>query len=330
MSEREQESGLFYPDGTFATQADIRRKRLSEDLADSSRVISRGEYPKPRGFNEWIDVARRQQSDRQELLGIPESVTTEILTAKPILVGLFGDVHAGGSEIDYDRFGHDVELIKEANGYSIAVGDLTDSFFFMPEVGEQLFSGDEQVLFMESALDTLAEDDHLLAAWGGDHDMWSKDKSGAHTLYHRFRQRYNAHYLEGVSYLNVKLNNGGETINYPFVGSHRHKGFSVYNDAHASLRQFRDEGVGAIVSFTAHNHVKAHLKQVHKLHDGEEFLFHSVALGSYKESDRYSRKRGWPRKGDDSMGAFGMILDPNERRCEVYWTIDEAVDKLVR
>lgn len=321
--------GLIYPDGSFASAPDIRRKLLIEQLGDSSRVISRGEEPAPRSFTDWINVARRQQNDRRELLGIPEHISVEIQTARPQLVGLFGDVHAGGVDIDYDRFGKDVEQIKKAKGYSIAVGDLTDSFFFMPEVGEQIFSGDEQVLFMESALDELAKGGKLLAAWGGDHDMWSKDKSGAHTLYHRFKQNYQADYLEGVSYLDVTLDNGRDRSTTGFVGSHRHKGFSVYNDAHASLRQWRDEGVGSVVSFTAHNHVKAALTQVHKVHGGGEVRFHSLALGSYKETDRYSRKKGWARHGDESMGAFGLILDPDPAKpVEVYWTIDEAVEAL--
>jgi hypothetical protein len=325
------EFGLYYGDGTFATQKDIQRKRLAEDLGDASRVISRSDGPKPRAFDEWIDVARRQQKDRQELLGIPEFVTTEIETASPILIGLIGDVHSGGTDINYDAFCKDVELIKSVGGYSMALGDLTDSFFFMPEVGEQLFSGDEQVLFMESALDTLAKDDKLIAGWGGDHDMWSKDKSGAHTLYHRFRERYNAHYLEGVSYVDLTLNNGGEQVHYPIIGSHRHKGFSVYNDVHASWRQYNDEAKtdGDILSITAHNHTKGYLRQVRKTFGGREQTIHAISLGTYKVTDRYSRKNGWPRKGDESVSSFGLVLRPEpDKQPEVYWTIQEAINHL--
>jgi len=323
--------GLILPNGTELTVRDIQRKRLAEDLGDASRVISRSDGPKPRNFTEWIDVARRQQKDRQELLGVPEFVTTEIETASPILVGIIGDVHAGGTDIDYDAFGRDVEAIKRVNGYSITLGDLTDSFFFMPEVGEQLFSGDEQVLFMESALETLAKDDKLVASWSGDHDMWSKDKSGAHTMYQRFRQRYNAHYLEGVSYVDLTLNNGGEQIHYPIIGSHRHKGFSVYNDVHASWRQYNDEAKTEqdIISITAHNHTKGYLRQVRKIFGGGEQTIHAISLGTYKVSDRYSRKKGWPRKGEESISSFGLVLRPEQdRQPEVYWTIQDAINHL--
>ena len=323
------EKGIYYPDGSFASRTEIRRKLLADYLEGGSKRVDPVEV-KRRDFGKWTEIITRQQSERKELLGIPESVEIEIQTSEPILVGLFGDVHSGGGDVDYDRFARDVDLIKEAKGYSITLGDLTDSFFFMPEVGEQIVSGDEQVLYMQSALDELAKDDRLLAAWSGDHDMWSRDKSGAHTLYQRFGERYNAHYLEGVSYVTLKLNDGGEAVKYGFVGSHRHKGFSVYNDAHASLRQWRDEGMGSVISLTAHNHVKALLTQVHKLHKGEEFLFHSLAMGTYKKSDRYSRKMGWPRKGEHSAGAFGIVLHPGKQKTELFWTLDEAVDSMAK
>lgn len=319
--------GLYYPDGQFSSRKEIRRKLLSEELQGVSRRTDKNAVRR-RDFKVWTEIVNRQQEERKELVGIPEAVTVDIDTTVPILVSLWGDVHAGGADVDYERFARDVDLIKEANGYSIAVGDLTDSFFFMPEVGEQIISGDEQVLYMQSALDELSKDDKLLAAWGGDHDMWSKDKSGAHTLYAKFVETYNAHYLEGVSYLTINLNDGLESIPYRLVGSHRHKGFSVYNDAHASLRQYRDEGVMSDISFTAHNHVKACLEQTHKLHGGEEVTVKNIALGSYKRDDRYSRKMGWPRKDDAGMGAFGLILYPDKKNIEVYWTLDEAVDAL--
>lgn len=324
------EQGLYYPDGSYSSREEINRKRLAEELQGRSRVVDRTEFAGRRSFKEWSKIVSRQQRERQEILGIPEHISVSIETTEPILVSLIGDVHAGGEDIDYDRFYQDVDLTKQVGGYTMAVGDLTDSYFFMPGVSEQILAGDEQILYMQSALDELSEDNKLLAAWGGDHDMWSKDKSGAHTLYQDFQRRYNAHYLEGVSYVDLRLFDGVRDVNYGFVGSHRHKGFSVYNDAHSSLRQFRDEGIGAMVSFTAHNHVKAYLQQVHKLHRGDETVVHCLALGAYKKSDRYSRKKGWPRKAEESMGGFGILLWPTEKHMEVCWTIDEAVDKLER
>jgi hypothetical protein len=317
------EASIYYPDGSTATREEVRRKLLLEELAGDTTITQNTPFPATRDFDTWTEVLVRQQRDRQELLGIPEHVEVDIGAKSPFLLALIADSHMGGAEVDYERFAKDINLIHDAKGYSITVGDLTDSFFFMPEVGTQLISGDEQVLFAQSALDKLADGDRLIAGFGGDHDMWGADKHGAHTMYQRFRERYNSHYLEGVSYVTLRVND----IPLGFVGSHRHKGFSVYNDAHASLRQWRDEGVGAVVSFTAHNHVKAALSQVHKVHGGKEVLFHSLALGAYKQSDRYSRKMGWPRKGEQAIGAFGLVIEP-DGEFTVHWTVAEAVDRL--
>lgn len=323
------EQGLFYPDGSFLSDLDIRRKGLLE-RGTGATIISRSEFPPIRDFNAWSDIISRQQAERQELLGIPESIEVTIETSGPILVGLIGDVHGGGSDVNYDAFAHDVKLIKAAKGFTMTFGDLTDSYFFFPEAGEQLLAGDEQVLFLQSALEALSEDGRLIASWAGDHDMWAKDRSGAHTLYQNFQRQYQTHYLEGVSYVTINLFDGATTVPYRIVGAHQHKGFSVYNDSHASWRQQLDESNMSenVISITAHNHTKAHQRQVRKTFGGRERIIDAISLGTYKNSDRYSRKKGWARKGEESAGAFGLILYPGEEKVEVCWTIDEAVEKL--
>jgi hypothetical protein len=205
--------GLYYPDGTFRTQEEVGRKILLEEL-DYPPVRHCTDFPPERDFGRWTEIITRQQKERQELLGIPEFVEIEITTDRPILLALIGDVHAGGEDVDYDRFAKDVDLIKQAKGYVVTVGDLTDSYFFMPGAGQQLMAGDEQVLYAQAALSHLAESGGLIAGWGGDHDMWPKDKMGAHTLYHRFHERYSAHYLEGVSYLTIGLSNEKSTVRW--------------------------------------------------------------------------------------------------------------------
>lgn len=325
---KENPSGLFYPDGTFATQSEIKRKLVVDSFSETSRVDS---LTAPvRTFDRWTDIMIRRQEEREEVLPLPESVRVNIATEKPILIALMADDHIGGEGTDYKRMKKDVELIKEAEGYTVTFGDLTNSAFFMPDAGDQISTGEEQVLYARTMLEELSNGGHLLAGWGGDHDLWGKDKGGAHTMYSQFRDRYNAHYLEGISYLTIELTSKKGVIEYPLVGSHRHKGFSVYNDAHASWRQQLDEAnsVNDILSVTAHNHIKSYLEQTRKTYGGESKTIHSIALGAYKGTDRYSRKMGWPRQTDKSMGAFGLILYPNKQELSVHWTIEEAVKQL--
>jgi hypothetical protein len=279
-----------------------------------------------RSFHDWQPILEQRQFDYEELLAIPEHVEVEIASQSPILVGLFGDVHALHPEVNLRRFAQDIEDVKSVGGYFITLGDLTDSIHWGPVPG--LTSDQEAMLYMQAAMDYMAEDGHLLAAWTGDHDMWAFDKHNSHTLYQDFWDKYHAHLLDGVSYIDIIVNDGTNEVRYGIVGSHRHKGFSVYNDSHASLRQWRDEGVGSVISITAHKHVKAHNRQVHKLHTGTEVLFHSIAAGTYKTSDRYMRKKGWPRKGQESIGAFGILLYPAQERIRVFWNTADAVECL--
>ena len=171
------EQGIFYPDGSFANRSKVRLKLLKEGVDPSPVPRHLTGPPRSRSFEDWTDILLRRQQERQEAVGIPEYVQIEIDTDKPVCVALLADTHAGGEGINYERIARDVEAIKSIGAYTIAVGDLTDSYFFMPGTDEQLTSNEEGTLYMKSALKYLAEDGHLLAGFGGDHDMWSRDNA---------------------------------------------------------------------------------------------------------------------------------------------------------
>lgn len=317
-----EQQGLYYPDGSFRTRAEVRRKLLAEELTQPLHWTNR---PRQRDFTEWQPIMSRRQGEYKELLQIPETVHIEIATEKPILIGLFGDVHAEHPETNLNQFGRDVDLVKSVNGYFITFGDLTDSIFW--KQSPALVSNEEATLYMRSALKYMAEDDRLLCGWMGDHDGWAYDKHGGHTLYADFWEKFNAHLLDGVSYVDIGLNNGETAQKYALIGSHRHKGFSVYNDAHAAWRQQLDEAntSRSIISVTAHKHAKAHLTQTRKCFGGDERIIHAISLGTYKSSDRYSRKHGWPRKGKETTSAFGIVLHPGRDGVEVHWNLEGAI-----
>jgi len=321
------EAAIFYPDGTSATRAEVRRKLLAEELTTPSFLTP---LPERRDFTEWQPIMARRKKEYKELLQIPELVHIEIATERPILIGLFGDVHALHPEVNLDRFGKDIDLVKSVNGYFMTFGDLTDSIFW--QQSPQLASEEESILYMRSALKYMAEGNHLLCSWLGDHDGWVYDKHGGHLLYHDFWEKFNAHLLDGVSYVDLGLFNKYGARNYAIIGSHQHKGFSVYNDAHAAWRQQLDEAntSRSIVSITAHKHTKAHLTQVRKVFGGDERIIHAISLGTYKESDRYSRKHGWPRKGEETASAFGLVYYPDKDRVEVHWNLEQAIESLTR
>lgn len=239
---------IVYPDKSSRTTEQVRRKLA---LEEGTQIRHLTDFPGRRDFDSWTEITTRRQEERKELLGIPERVAVEIRTRHPILLSVFGDVHCGAENFNARRFAEDVKATKEVDGYSMALGDLTDSYFFNPGENEQILNNEEQVLYMRSALDELAEDGKLIAAWAGDHCKWGADKMGARTLYHQFEEQYGAHYLEGVSNVTVKVNNGEKEIDYKFVGSHQGRGRSIYHPTHSPLRQ-EFSARGCDVSITAH------------------------------------------------------------------------------
>ena len=319
--------GLHYPNGTFKDRTQIRRELLADELTTPLHLTT----PAPvRSFAEWQPIINKRQQEYKELLEIPETIHIEIATDKPILLAPFGDVHAEHPETNLKRFGRDIDLVKSVNGYFITLGDLTNSIFWKAE--PSLITAQESTMYIRSALKYMAEDGHLLCSWLGDHDGWAFDKHGSHTLYADYWEKFNAHLLDGVSYVDIGLNNGETVRKYAIIGSHRHKGFSVYNDAHASWRQQLDEANTSrdIISLTAHKHTKAHLTQTRKCFGGDERLIHAISIGTYKESDRYSRKHGWPRKGEKTAGSFGIVLHPGKDQVNIFWNLEQAVDFMAR
>lgn len=118
--------GLYYPDGSFRSEAEIRASNTLRPQVEFQTPL----HISPQDFGWWQERMQTEQKRRKETIGVPETVDIKINTDKPILLHNFGDVHAGGQDVAYDLFGRDVGIIRDMpNTYAFAFGDLTDSFF---------------------------------------------------------------------------------------------------------------------------------------------------------------------------------------------------------
>jgi hypothetical protein len=310
-------SGLVYPNGEVLTREQILAKNAVRPQVEFLTPL----HNAPQDFQWWTERMRSEQTRRKESIGTPEHVEITINTDKPVLLYSFGDVHAGGQDVDYDLFSRHIEIVRDMpNTYALAFGDLTDSFFFTPAVYDEIAIPDEQILYVQSAIREL--NGKLLCAWNGDHDGWSS-KIGA-SQYLNFEKQFNAHYLEGVSY--VTLNIGGQP--YKISGCHRHNGFSIYNNSHASTRLMRDDAEGADIAITAHMHQKAVNQQFIKQFGGKARDVTYASLGTYKETDSYSKKKGFHRKAREELGGVAMLLYPQARRIEPVLDLQVAAERL--
>lgn len=309
--ERERNDGLYYPDGSFSTRQEVVDKLAKQN---EQVIFHTPRQTSEKDFGWWQDTMKARQNQRKEVLGRRNHVKIEIPTEDPTLLVFIGDVHAGSEDVDYERFGREIAYVRDRpNTYALALGDLTDAFFFNPAQHEAVANIVEQQYYMKSALSELKG--KLLVAWGGDHDQWS-EKMGA-TMYDRFESTTGAHFMDGVGYVSLTV---GEQ-DYKIAAAHKHKGFSIYNSAHAAQRLKRDSAEGADILVTAHNHQKAINEQTVKPFGGDAYTAYYFALGTYKSTDRYARKLGYPPLTEAEMGASGVILSPDERKIETIWEL---------
>ncbi len=311
--------GLYYADGSFRS-----RDEIISDLATretSVQFLTPIHHP-PESFDWWHQRVTDSQEARREAVAIPEHVEIAIDTTRPVILSHIGDVHAGGQDVDYELFRHDVSVIRDhPQAYCIWYGDLVDAMFFNPGQHEHLLNIQEQIYYLQSAAKEMKG--KVLAGFGGDHDCWAS-KMGP-TMYQNWTREIGAHYLEGVSYITVHV--GEQT--YQEVGAHRHSGYSRFNESHASLRvQQDDSSDGGDLFVTAHTHTKAVNRQVLKSFGGGSRPVFYTSLGTYKETDRYSRKMGWHRKSREQRGGIHFVLWPDKKQIEAYSLIDDAVERV--
>jgi len=301
-----QEQGLYLPDGSFRSKGEIDRK-LAPPV-----TISPIPKVEPRTLQDWTDLLTLYQEKRREILPLPQRIA---VTHKqgPVFYALLGDIHAGGDEVDYKRVNAEVDAIKhEPQAYVIAMGDLIDNFFFEPATQEDIVNRAEQGKYAEALLSEL--NGHLIAGVAGNHELWS-EKSGA-TTYRDFTEKYKAHYLEGLSYIDLTVGDSP----FKLAVAHQFGGHSIYNSAHPEMRMQREAGDGVDIFVGGHTHRKAINRQpIRGINGAREALY--ISLGAYKSTDGYSRKKGYPPLTYEEMGGVGLILYPEEKRVDAFWDI---------
>jgi len=306
------DSGLFYPDGSFRTSADIRRKA-------NPVTVTPNPNPRERDIAQWTSYLRTIQEARGEMVGLPNHVEITHSAHEPVHYSLIGDTHVGGDAVDYDRIYREVMAIKETEGTNvITLGDLVDNFFWQPASEGDIVNREEQALYAQQILRELQG--KLRIGVLGNHDEWSA-RSGQ-TMYHNFERDFNAHLMSGISYLTLGVGDS----QFRIAMSHQFGGHSIYNNSHAAMRAYRETAAGADIVVTAHTHRKGVIRQpVHEWGRDHEVTF--ISLGAYKATDEYSRKKGYPPMGEDEMGGVGLIFYPDNNQVDVYTNIERSIEE---
>ena len=182
-------------------------------------------------FDDMIEEMIRRRDARREIEEIPDEIEIEIPTTTPIILGIFGDQHLSGKEVDYEMLRRDTHFISEnPKCYTILGGDVVDGAAFNPAQDDKIASFTEETSMAIKMFDMLGGKS-ILAALSGDHDAWSE--KGGPTMYQTFKERYKTPLLRGSSTVILKVGD----IEYILVCAHQLPGHSIYNDTHPANRE---------------------------------------------------------------------------------------------
>ncbi len=273
----------------------------------------------PKEFEYWSALFRHHQEIEQD----KEQRTTHAEITFPhetTAINFIADIHAGHSTTHYERLEQEIDVIMGTpNSYIVFVGDLIDAMNWNPGQFDQMKQTPDQIQYMRAMMRKVSEGDRLLAAFGGDHDLWPQ-KTGMNP-YFDFAENYGAYYMQGLGYLTLNVGD----VTYKVAGAHQLPGHSMYNNTHPQNRAEKFGGArGADVIFSGHNHKKGASWQTTKEWPGEAREVFYVALGPYKPTDGWLRKKGFAEQTAKEMYGGTLILNPNEKDFEYYPDIIKA------
>lgn len=274
--------------------------------------------PEKKDIYYWNERMASRQEQYQETVPHKEN-NVSISFKDDIIVNFIGDIHAGSPNTDYKRVAQELEVIVNTpESYVILGGDLIDGFFFNPAQFEQIEQTPEQIAYMHSLIDFLAENKRLLVGFGGDHDLDWPSKSGSNP-YYDFPQKTGAYYMHGIGFITLNV---GE-VSYKLTGAHRLAGHSLYNNVHPEMRLAKTVQ-GSDIYFGLHTHQKGHAQQATKMFGNEDKLVTYISVGPYKSEDGYSRKKGWARQTPREMYGSAIKLSSKDFYIQYFEDILEA------
>jgi len=263
----------------------------------------------------FADVSQRFQERQGEGSDFKNRVEFTFM-ATP-LISLISDWHIGHPTTNYKRIEDEVNAVMgTANSFVVLLGDEINNMNWNPGQMEEMEQTPEQIMFYWAVVKELAAMDKLLLRVPGDHDGWLK------------RQGFDLSMLvreEGVNTTSgpthLIANVGVER--YVAFLAHQLPGFSMYNRNHPQMRSERfGEGRGSDVIASGHNHQKQISEGFAHAEEGETGPITYISLGSYKPTDGWLQKRGYPVQNPTPDEMFGAAILLDGKVHKVYASND--------
>jgi len=301
------ERGLYLPDGTFRSEAEI-KQRLSfpdkkvqiTDFAEVADIVSRARK-----------VAERFEIGQREATWIPAGDQD-----RPLVVALITDEHFGSIVSDVDLLQEHLEIVENtSNMFCILNGDDTDNFNATGKWASGMMEDPLPPQIVSRALVQRMkrlDDRAKIGAWGfGNHNDFGA--SAGQDWYESFLGGFKCPILTTGGLVHIMW--GSQT--YDLAMAHKYWGTSKLNPTNACKRFMDFEYPNADIAFLGHTHQSEGL---HFEKGGKDRV--ACIGGTYKDQDSFARKHGIG--GRSGSPGWAVALWPNERKMQLFKDIKVA------
>lgn len=327
-TEQEDQDALAYDYEDFATlhptrtwnayrfrKSRIQRKHRVMDTAS----ISAKPEPSDDELEELFTSLERAEAARAGLSPTEDTITVNAPDDLPCGIAFMSDIHAGASGVDYARFRHDLEVIRDTDGlYTIVNGDLLENAKVMSKAGNALYHAAfanprEQITYVRKRL-SIARG-KILAILSGNHDSRDGMYAGIDRLPQLCRDLDVPYGTEAGMTVNFVV--GGHQ--YVVVAKHDYTGKSNITKSNSARRMWTEwphSWDSADVIALAHLH-EANLSVQYQR--GQEVVW--LRSGAFKIHDEYALSKGYK----STYGVPIVVFFPGTRKMIAFLDFDEGV-----
>lgn len=263
------------------------------------------------------DMFTRFQWRQEDVEGQDYKNKVEFTFAATPLINMMSDFHIGHPTTDYHRIEDEMNaILGTANSFVVMLGDEIDNMNWNPGQFEQMEQTPEQILFYWAIVRELAKSDRLLLRLPGDHDGWLKKAGFDLNMMAR---------NEGVNTTSGPTHMVANVGKEQYVGflSHKLPGHSMYNSNHPQMRSERfGAGRGSDWIASGHNHQKQIAEGFTHTRGGETMAVTYHALGSYKPTDGWLQKQGYPAQNRTPEEMYGTTIMLDGKKHIIYSSND--------
>lgn len=309
------EKGLYYPDGTFKSDEDIKRDMALRGEMPALRFVTPVRLPKD--IDTYLAEARQRQQYTRESAPHTEGIV-EVALPRTSIVSFWGDLHMFAPQTDHERIQQELDVLRNSpDSYVVLGGDIVHGIFWGGEgMGEQGEDLTQQYRVMRALFESL--EGRVLAGVSGQHDSKWAAKTGADP-YSEFSELTGAPYIKGVGEMVIHV--GDQT--YKMVVQHKPRGHSIYNKNHPTMREARFDLQDADIYVNFDTHRKQIAQESIRKFGRSDVVTH-ISAGAYSSGDSYGSREGFVHMDAKEMYGCCVRLHADSKLVEVNYDIIEG------